>query len=477
MKILFGVKQKADFFSPLGLMQLSALAKKRGDETYLEVLSQDGVLNKIRKINPDVIAYTCLTGEDDFYAKVNKRIKKEFPSIFTLMGGPHPTFFPKVLDKAELDAICIGEGDYSFVELLDKLEKKEDVSKLRNIVVKGGKLNNLRPLVQDLDSLPFPDRELFYEKNTEVFIMNFMTGRGCPFKCTYCFNHALRKKYPNQRYLRRHSVDYVMKELSNAKENFGLKFVKFVDDVFAFKEDDWFKEFCERYPKEIRLPFYVHSRFDLMTPGIAKSLRQAGCKAVEMAIESSNQDIREKILQRKISDEQIINSSRYCSENGLSVVTCIMTGLPGSTLKDDIAGVDLCIKAGIPVPEFFVYQPYPGTELGEICVNEGFFDGDLSTMQGYAFSNPSVLNCFTPKEKNAQINISLLGPLAVRHPFLRNLIMNKLIHKLTNELFKKIYTSEKMWVYPSKVYKRKYSLRERRDIIKKAIKLEKTKRK
>jgi hypothetical protein len=153
-----------------------------------------------------------------------------------------------------------------------------------------------------------------------------------------------------------------------------------------------------------------------------------------------------------------------------------MVGLPTSTLEDEIKAIDLCIKAKIKVPEFFVYQPYPKTKLGEYCVENKLFDGDLSKMKMYGFSHPSLLNCFTNKEKNSQRNVALLGPIAVRHPFLKKIITKRLIHKPTKKLFEKIYTIEKQMTFPFKVYKMDYSPKELLDIFKRALKLEKTKR-
>jgi len=479
MKILFAT-QDVDFYTPLGLMQISAMAKQRGDETYLTVLSREDILDKIKKIKPDIVAYSCTTGEHKYYANINKKIKSYSRNIFTIAGGPHATFFPEFIEQTDLDAICIGEGEYPFQELLERLERGKDISGLENIIVKGGKLNGLKPLIQNLDALPFPDRELFYRSNKsgkeQPTVMNFMTSRGCPYNCTYCFNHSFNKTYHGQRPIRKHSVDYAINEILDTKEKFNFKFIRFMDDIFVFKEDDWFKEFCTRYPKEVGLPFYVHSRFDLITPTIVDSLKNAGCKAIHMSIESTNPKIRKEILKRNMSDAEIIKGAKYCQDKKIPIVVNTMLGLPTSTLKDDINAVDFSIKAGVPIPEFPIYQPYPRTDLGELCVKNKWFDGDMSKIDMYGFTHRSILSCFTEREKNAQVNISLLGPLVVRHPSLRNIVINHLIYLPTNKLFNQIYTIEKMMVYPSKVYKLKYSLKERLGVIRKSLRLEKVKR-
>ncbi len=483
MKILF-VTQCLDFQSPLGLMQISAVAKQKGHQSYLAVLSKENLLDKIQEIEPQIVAYSSTTGEHKNYTEINKKVIEKYPEIITTIGGPHPTFFPIGTSKeGKFHAVFVGESDYTFPEFLEKVEKRENFSGLENIMTlemaEKRQMPKLKPLIQDFDSLPFPDRDLFYGqdvKRDKALIMNFMTSRGCPYKCTYCYNIAYNKMYSKQKYVRKHSVDYVINEIKNAKDKFDFRYLKFDDDIFVFKEDAWLEEFSDKYPKEINLPFNFHMRFNLFTPKIARLLKKAGGRVVHMSIESTNQRIREDILERKISNEKIINGARLCKEEGLILASNTMLGLPKSKLEDDIDAVDFSIKSGVSITFFPTFQPYPKTELGEMCTKDKLFDGNMSKMEMYGLTHPSLLNCFTKREKNAQVNISLLGPLVVQHPYLRNLVLNYLIHLPTNKLFEKIHDLEKMIVFPSKVYKMKYSLKERFNILKKGFKLEKVKR-
>ena len=474
MDILFAVNE-IDFSSPLGLMQISAMSKKRGDKNHLVVLSKENIFKKIEEINPKVIAYGGCTGEHKHYVKINKKIKERFKDIFTIMGGPHATFFPEVLEEAKLDAICIGEGEYAFVELLDCIEKRKDISGIENIVVKGEKLKGLRPLVKNLDELPFPERDLFNKhKEKKGMYMPIMSARGCPFSCTYCFNDSFKKIYLNEKIIRKRPVENILQEIKEAKKTNDFKYVRFVDDVFVIKEDDRFKEFCEKYPREIGLPFHIATRFDLITPNIVKSLKDAGCKAIFMSIESANPKIRKNILKRKITDKQILDGARFCKENGITLISYTMLGLPNSTLKDDINAVDLSIKAGVDVPEYPIYQPISKTELYEFCKEKEMFREE--DIEEYGFMKHSILNCFSKLEKNAQMNIATLGTIAVKYPKLRNIIMNKLIYLPYNSIFKKAYALDKMHTYQSKVYPLKYSLRERVRLIKDSLEIEKIRR-
>jgi radical SAM superfamily enzyme YgiQ (UPF0313 family) len=177
-----------------------------------------------------------------------------------------------------------------------------------------------------------------------------------------------------------------------------------------------------------------------------------------------------------MTDESIINGARYCRENGITVVSYNMVGLPTSTLQDDINTVDFCIKAKIDVPEFAIFQPLPKTELGEMCKNNKLIDKE-DNLNFYGFTGgESPLNSFTEKEKNAQKNISLLAPIVVRHPFLRNIVLNHLIYVKSNIIFRKIYAIDRIITYQKKVFPMNYSLKERWNVFKKALKIEKIKR-
>jgi radical SAM superfamily enzyme YgiQ (UPF0313 family) len=481
MNILFCLHE-SDFWDPLGLMQISSVCRHRGDKTYLAVLSHGDIFRKIEEIRPDVIAYGATTSDHENYLRINREIKARHKNIFTIMGGPHPTFFPEVVTQGDLDAICIGEGEQAFVELLDHLEKGKDISGLKNIMVRGGRFNGLNLLIQDLDSLPFPDRELIYTSphmhREKVPVMSFMTSRGCPYNCTYCFNHAFKEMYRGQGFMRRRSVDNVLQEIAEVRDHYQIRFVKFYDDLFVTKKnDEWLREFAEKYPERIGLPFLIYNRFDMMTPDIAELLKKAGCTAALMSIESANPEIREKILGRRMGDETILQGAGYCREKGINVISYTMLGLPKSTLSDDINAVDFSIKAGISIPEFPIFHPLPKTELCNMCLEEGYVEESfIKDPKKGGFNLPSILSCFSPKEKNAQLNISALGPIAIRYPFLRNPIMNHLIHLPHNRLFVLIYTLEKVKAYTSMVYKTEYSFREILKIIKRTLKIESARR-
>lgn len=473
MKVLFAFKSE-NFVVPAGLCLISAIAREKGHQCYLSELNSVDMLEYVAKLRPDVIAYSSSTGEAKHYLTLNQKIKARFPEIFTIMGGPHTTFYPEVIKQSSLDAICVGEGEGAFADILDALEANSLVENISNIVTPKKSAFTLRNLVEDLDTLPFPDYALLYD-NTGMGnypLKSFITSRGCPYDCTYCFNACWHKLYKDKgTYIRRHSVDYVMEDIQKVRERWPLSTVKFYDDVFVYRVDDWLEEFARKYRKLIGLPFFILTRADLLTEDMAKLLKWAGCRTISMSIEAGNPEIRNKMLRRQMSDKQIIRAHRICDKYGIFTFTNCIIGLPGTTVENDIESIDLSIRCKVDWVEFIIFHPYPGAQLADECIEKGWYKPDYSKIHtSYMHSSP--LSCFTAKEKNVQMNLTALGAVAVVLPFLRNLVVNHLIHWRHNRFFTLFFYLLKMYVIRRKIYVTKTSLGESLRIFSRSLKQE-----
>lgn len=459
MNILF-VVQNVDFIEPVGMMLLSALARKKGHQTHLGILSREDIFEKIRKVKPDIVAYSATTGEHKYYVDVNKKIKAQFENIYTIMGGPHATFCPDSIKNYTLDAIFVGEGDISFPEFLDVFEKKGDLSKIKNVITRSLNDNGLNDIMSELDSLPFPDRDLFYA-NTEMGdspIKSFLTSRGCPYHCTYCFNKPWNLMYRGKgKVLRRHSVDYVLEDIQRVKRKYHMEVIKFYDDVFAYTVDPWMEEFSRRYKAEIGLPFHCLTRANLVTDDVLKLLKEAGCVSMVIAIEAGNYEVRQRLLKRNMSNEVIIKAFELCRKHGINTYSNNMVGLPDTTIENDIETLDLNLKSGVMFGEFFIFHPYPGTELGEYCRKKNLCNTHYDNFAMY-YTAGSPLSCFTEKEKNVQINITKLGTVVLLFPFLRGLVVNYLIYLPYNTLYFLMYYATKAYLVKTRIYPFKFRL-------------------
>ena len=444
-----------NFLAPIGLCMISAAAKAAGHETFLCELNSKNAFNAAAELRPDIIAYSSSTGELKHYLKLNKEIKIRFPGVFTIMGGPHPTFFPDVVSEGGLDAICIGEGERAFVALLKALETGAPIDSIPNIAVRNNREKpEIGNLEQDLDQLPFPDYGLLYD-NTPMGrypVKNFMVSRGCPYECTYCFNASWNRLYKDKgNILRRHSVDYVIEDITKVKKRWPLSTVKFYDDIFIYKADGWLEEFSEKYKKLIDIPFFILTRADLLDEDMVRLLKHAGCRTISMSIESGNPGIRNMVLKRNMSNEQIVDAHMLCKKYGIYTFTNCIVGLPGATTEHEIESIDLAIKSRADWAEFLIFHPYPGTRLGDELIRDGYYSPDYAAMHT-SYMHETPLNSFSEKEMRALSNLSVLGPVAVTVPFLKNIIIKHLIFFRHNFLFTFIYYLIKMYVIRKKIY-------------------------
>lgn len=449
------------FIAPIGIQYLSAIAKQQGWNTKLAVIAQEGVLGVVESWKPDVVAYSACTGEHKYYHSFNKVLSQHHPEIWTIMGGPHPTFYSDALGQDSLDVACIGEGEGAFGDFLDAVSGHGAIEGISNLKTSAG-FTPPRPLIEDLDGLPFPDISLFYgdlDNPTEMGINNlksFITGRGCPYDCSYCFNHAYKKLYRRKgKLIRRHSVDYIIDLLNYVEDNYPLEVVKFYDDVFAFSLDDWLVEFGERYPIEVGRPFYILTRADLLTEDICRVLKDAGCTTISMSIEHGCEHIRNNVLKRNMSDDQIRRAFELCRKYGIMTFSNTMTGLPGTTAEDDFYSVDFNISVGADYAEFPVFHPYPGTDLGNQCIHDGLFVGSYDDIPKF-YMGRSPLSSFSDYEKDVHSNLSLLGMVAVVLPSLWPILrlMSRVPHtEFVNKLYTVIYQIVKTFmirrIYPT----------------------------
>src|SRR3989344_5955490 len=239
---------------PLGLMYISSVLKKAGHQTKAalidhETQNYDNILKTVEEFNPDIIAGRVMTGGQNMFLDIIRKLKKK-NNLFSLIGCIHPTFYPKEIESEGLDIISLGEAEDAIVELANNLDQGKDITKIQNLWVKQkGKIykNDISHLVEDIDSIPFPDRELVYEhdlwKNEPI--RHFVACRGCAYRCTYCFNNTMAKVYKDKgNWVRWRSVDSLIQEIKGVLENYGGEMVYFQDDIFIMNKP-WLREFAQ----------------------------------------------------------------------------------------------------------------------------------------------------------------------------------------------------------------------------------------
>jgi radical SAM superfamily enzyme YgiQ (UPF0313 family) len=443
MRILF-VEKQIDY-EPLGLLYLSSVLRRAGHDVRLAVASDQDPVAIAQEWQPAVVGYSVYTGSQGYYRDLNLRIK-EATDVVSVFGGPHPTYFPEYVEEPGVDAVCVGEAEDAILDLVEAVQAGHPLTGIGNWWFKrdgGIERNPVRPLVNDMDLIAFPDRELLFEKDDfarQSGIKHFITSRGCPYDCTYCFNHALAEVYQGKgKRLRQMSVDRVIEEVQGVQERYPLQFVVFLDDLFIVYTD-WLEELAEKLPSKVGLPFFCNVRANLVTPQKIDLLRRAGCASVGMGLETGDPQVRNEILKRNLSDEQIIEASRLIRDAGIQLLTTNMVGLPGGTLADDFQTLALNHKCKPAYANAFLYQPYPRTELGEYARENGHVEGSLEDIDPSAWER-SVLRFSTDEEKRQIENLNKLFALAVEWPWTTGLV-RRLIKLPPNSVFRLIY---KLW--------------------------------
>lgn len=466
MRILFVEQQIA--YEPQGIMQLSSVLKQAGHEVELAIAAQEDPVQVARDFEPDILGYSVMTGSQRYYFDLNLRIREALngKGVFSIFGGPHPTFFPEMIEEDGVDGLCVGEGEGPIVDLANALGNgglKPDIPnwwfKLDGEIVR----NPVRPLVRDLGSLPHPDRELVYKKHEylrDARIKHFMGSRGCPYQCTYCFNHAYYQIYKRERRGNQRPVERIIDEVNWVRSQWPLEHVFFIDDLFIIY-DDWLEEFAEMWPRDVGLPFFCNVRADLLVrwPHKVDLLARAGAYTVSMGIEAANDRIRTELLKRHMTREQIVQAGRLLHGAGIRTTATNILGLPGSRLEDDLDTMRLNAEAKVSYAQAFIFQPYPGTELGQYAQDNDFAIGSFDDISSISWER-SVLVFQEPEEKRQVEHLQRWFAIGVEYPWLEPLILRLIKlphHPIVDKSYWFIHKLFKGYLLNRRVYATKFN--------------------
>ena len=464
MKVLF-----IDEYLPqemLGIMWLSRAIKDAGHECRALFIPDKKWLEKVLEYRPDVVCFSVTTGMHLYFADINRKVKQVLPDVFSVFGGPHPTFSPEYVETDGIDAVCRGEGEDAMVDLLNRMQRKEGTRDCENFWIKDratGEIhkNPQRPLIQDLDALGFPDRDIIYEagaiyRNTDRKV--FVSQRGCPMPCTFCFHHAWKKKVYNARngeYVRKRSVTHVIDEINEVRKRYPLKFVHFLDDIFNLR-NDWLEEFCERYPKEVGLPFDVILMANMTTEKHIELLKKAGCVYARIAFEAASDYVRNAVFKKHTTRQQLTDAAGWIKKYGIRLGSLQMLGGPGGTIEDEFDTVRLNIECKVDHPLVSLMQPYPQFDIADMAKDMGY------AVAGYD-DFPQKFNRTTSilfENKHELENLHKLFPIIVRYPFLMPLAPKAIKLKFMAKPYLIAYMlySEWMVAEQAKIYSRAQGL-------------------
>ena len=441
-----------DPIANLATMCLSAVLKAAGHgvEVLIEPAERN-IVRAARRLAPDVVCLSATTGQHVWQLQVARALKARFDPV-VVMGGPHPTFYPKVLQEQEcLDFICLGEGEDCLVELAAALEAGADVSGIANLGWRDDDgspvYNPMRGLVQDPERWPFPDRSVYdrYDFVRKRRTVSVMAARGCPYKCTFCFNVTLQEMARGKgKYVRTKPVDTMIAELKDVLARYPhVRQIGFADDIFVINYRGWGAEFLARYRDEIGLPFSCLLRPDLVTPELARSLAAANCKMVKIGIESGVEELRVGVLKKgRLDNEGMRIAGRLIKDAGMILYTFNIVGIPGETVDMAMQTVKLNTDMGTDHAWTSICQPYPGTHLEDWAVDNGYLDSDAARKDfqySYFIDTPLKLEA-----KTELCNLQKLMPLLVNAPWLEP-VVRRAIELPPNPAFELIFKAHYAW--------------------------------
>lgn len=368
----------------LGLAYLGACLRKKGyDVKLIDSPSLDfkrkEILREIKKFSPNFIGITSTTPEFLEALKLAKAIKIKFKKIPILIGGAHATAMPvQTIKNKCFDVAAIGEGEVTIIELVESLLKKNELEKVKGIAFR--KKNKIiitpkREYISNLDLLPFPAFDLLsplknYHSSPGSYknlpIGTIITGRGCPFKCTFC----ARGVFGNQVRLR--SAKNIVDEIEILIKKFGAKEIRVWDDTFNVKPQrviDICKEIMKR---KLNFSWTCLCRINFAQEKMLKLMKKAGCWQISYGIESGNQEILNKI-KKGITLKMAEDVVKMTKKIGIEVKCFFMIGLPGDTKETMRETIDFAKKINPDIATFSITTPFPGTEIYDLAKKTGEF--------------------------------------------------------------------------------------------------------
>ncbi|MFO8057328.1 MAG: radical SAM protein [bacterium] len=422
-----------------GPESISSVLSEHGHQTRLVVpgLERDP-LHAIEAEKPDVIGIGHTTAERQ-EALAWARLFKKRTSARVVLGGVDPTFQPELARDPAVDAVVRGEAEFPLLEIMDRAEENKDLSDIESVAwSENGELrmSPVRPLVCDLDRLPFPDKDLYlgqYRYFRSYPIKFFMASRGCPHGCTYCANKGLRKLYPNPAdYVRFKSPTYLAEEIKSVLAKYPARTVGFNDDLFTH-DPDWLSEFLPRYKDEIGLPFFCTARIDTMTDEKARLLSEGGCYTCWYGLESAGEATRQAVLGRKMKNQDIREGTRILHEHGILTQSYNMLNIPGESVDDALETLRFNIELQNDFVVASLFQPFPGTELTRRLIEDGKLE-DPDSYHGREALSYFAFSPFQQRDTRLHENLQKLFILGHRHPRLVPLI-KKVLSLPKNPLF------------------------------------------
>ena len=424
-----------------GIKVLSSVLKKHGHEADCFLHSEEkDFARSVLEWQPDVVGIYATTGQEAWPYEYIRGWKKELKHLKVVMGGPHPSHDREPLLHADVvDATTKGEAEYAIVDLVHAWEAGRSIREIPNVGWLGddGKpvQNPIRPVIQDLDSLPFPDVDIFYKYPflRGKRVMQVHVSRGCQNSCTYCSVGLMKKDWVSgrrgEKFNRQKSVDYVCEEMNDIVARYpNFRMVNFGDAALNMTRG-WLEEFALKWPRRVGLPFACNININYLNEQDIIHLKQAGCVSVQFGLESGSEKVRLEVYKKGYTDEIVYSIPKLLRKHKITYRTNNIMGSPAETLEDmfETARVNKRIKPnGCTV---LIYRPFRSTVLGQEDFRLGRVDEERNI--GPSIQNDSMMKRSDLREV---VNLQKLFNVAVYLPGGEALV-RQLVHLPRNPLY------------------------------------------
>ena len=425
MKILFinppfskysGVEGHGGKTAPLNLGYLASYIRQQKPKIEVDILdceglslSYDQIKEYLNKSGPDITAITMATPAYNHVISVANVIKSLNKKTIVVVGGPHPTALPEdVLKKENIDFAVIGEGEITFLELVESLEKNEkNFQQIRGLAFKNKSeiiINQPRELIKNLDILPFPAKDLlplhkYYlpptKRNVSGASTNMVTSRGCPFRCTFCMAKTIWKRVTRLR-----SIKNVIDENEECAKKYNHRDFTFNDEFFTANRKRVI-EFCQELKRrKLNIKWFCQARCGTVDEEMLKIMKSAGCEKIGFGFESGD----ERVLKLMQKDNNLANareSAKLCKKAGIEVVGAFILGYPGETKETVKKTIKFARELDPATAAFFIAIPFPGTELFKLATENNYLKKPIDWETFTPVSNilpPMQIPNFTKKE-------------------------------------------------------------------------------
>lgn len=387
-----------NYWQPLGTLYVATRMREAGHDVKFfngAFMPHEELISGVTGYAPDFIGIYSTTFGWKQAVRTAADLKRNLGNIHITVGGPHATAVKEMClkDSEDIDSVVIGEGEITVIEILDRIAASKDLHGVKGAAFReNGKIaaNPPRPLIENLDMLPFPARELLGDEERYIPppatyrrkpVAVVMTSRGCGGKCIFCFQMD-RKRNKGVRY---RSVENVLDEVELCLKR-GYREIKFIDDTFAGDYDRAIRLAREIRARRLDFTWFASACVNQVDKRLLTAFKEAGCWAILLGAESGVQK-NLNTLRKGITLEQTRLAVQAAKDAGLKVLTPFIIGIPGETYEEALKTIEFACELDPDIANFHALTPFPGTEVYDNIEKYGAMSDDWTdfTYQGAAF--------------------------------------------------------------------------------------------